>query len=185
MGFGRLVILSGPSGVGKDTVIGAWRRADSAVEQVVAYTTREPRTGEVDGIDYHFVSVDEFQRKVAAGDFLEHKRVVDNYYATPIDQTERILGGGRIAVLKIDVQGAEEVRRRRPDAISIILVPPTLEHLRKRMLERKTDSPEVIERRMAEAANEIAQAPRYQHQIVNGDGDVDKVVAKLQELTAR
>lgn len=183
MSSGRLVILSGPSGVGKDTVIDAWKQADPDVERVVAYATRPPRTGEVDGVDYRFVSVSEFQRMAEAGKFLEHKRVFENYYATPVSDPDRIVSEGRIAILKIDVQGALAVMPLRPDAITVFLLPPSDEVLRSRIEGRKADAPEVIARRLQEAKNEIAQAPHYQHQIVNEN--VEDVVKQLMELTRK
>ena len=181
MGSGRLVILSGPSGVGKDTVIDLWHRADPSVQRVVAYATRVPRPGEVDNVDYHFVSVNEFKRMAEAGEFLEHKKVVVNYYATPVCDTDKLLADGRIAVLKIDVQGALEVMDKRPEAMSVFLLPPYPEALRERLEARATDSPDVVARRLEEAAKEMAFADRYQHRIVNRN--VEEVVARLQELT--
>lgn len=178
---GRLVILSGPSGVGKDTVIDAWKAQDPDVERVVAYTTREPRTGEVNGIDYWFVSRPEFLRMADACEFLECKEVVGNFYATPIRHLERILLQGRIAILKIDVQGALEVMQKRPSSLTVFLLPPTKEALRERLEGRGTDSAEVIAKRIAAAESELAQATHYQHQIVNHN--VFDVVTELVELT--
>ena len=183
MSGGRLVILSGPSGVGKDTVIDAWSLADPDVERVVAYATRKPREGEVDGVDYRFVSVPEFQRMADAGEFLEHKRVFENYYATPVSDPDRIIAEGRIAILKIDVQGALAVMSLRPEAITVFLLPPSDEVLKERIEGRKKDSPEVIAKRLDEAKNEIAQASQYQHRIVNES--VEDVVKKLMELTGK
>lgn len=183
MSIGRLVILSGPSGVGKDTVIDAWMAKDPHVERVIAYTTREPRRGEVNGVDYWFVSRPEFLRMVGAGEFLEHKEVVGNFYATPVRHAERILMEDRIAVLKIDVQGALEVMKKRPNCITVFLLPPTKEALRERLLNRGTDSPEVITKRILAAVLELAEATKYQHQIVNRN--VADVVAQLMELTTR
>jgi len=181
MGVGRLVILSGPSGVGKDTVIDEWKKLDPDVERVVAYTTRPPRVKEIDGLDYHFVSVEEFQRMVEANEFLEHKQVVDNFYATPVRHTNAILAQGKIAILKIDVQGALEVMPKRPEALTVFLLPPNKDSLRERLEGRATDKPEAIARRLAEAENELALADRYEYQIVNEN--VDTVVARLRELT--
>ncbi|MBZ0213852.1 MAG: guanylate kinase [Nitrospirae bacterium] len=166
---GVLVILSGPSGVGKDTVLDAWRAANPRVRRVVAYTTRTPRAGEVDGEDYHFVSVPEFMRKAETGDFLEHKQVHDNWYATPLRDMEAMLEQGLIAVLKIDVQGAIEAMRLRPDAKSVFLLPPSDEELERRIRSRKTDSPEAIERRLRNARDEIALSHHYAFRIVNDD----------------
>src|SRR5689334_15018289 len=129
--MGRLVILSGPSGVGKDTVLAAWQSSNPRVQRVVAYTTRAPRAGEQNGVDYHFVSRARFDELVEANAFLEHKIVHGNYYATPLADMEAMLNAGKIAVLKIDVQGAMEAMRLRPDALSIFLLPPNVEDLEK------------------------------------------------------
>lgn len=166
---GRLVILSGPSGVGKDTVIDAWRARDPRVQRVVAYTTRTPRTGEVDGVDYRFVSREEFDRLAASGAFLEHKEVHGNGYATPAAEVERLLAEGKIAVLKIDVQGAAEVRRLRTDALSIFILPPSEEELEKRIRARATEGAEAIRRRMENARAEMAEALSYDVRVVNDD----------------
>lgn len=182
MAEGKLVILSGPSGVGKDTVIDAWKQADPRVERVVAYTTRAPRPGEVDRVDYCFVSEPTFLEMAEKGAFLEHKCVFGNYYATPAAEPDRIQQLGGVAILKIDVQGALAVMPLRPHAISVFLLPPSDEVLRQRIEGRRSDAPEVIERRLQEAKNEIAQSEHYQHRLVNER--VEDVVAKLRELTA-
>jgi guanylate kinase len=164
---GRLVILSGPSGVGKDTVIDAWSEMDPRVERVVAYTTRPPREGEVEGIDYHFVSVPHFEQLAEEGAFLEWKRVHGNFYATPLKEMERMLEEGKIAVLKIDVQGALAAMALRPDALTVFLLPPSWDELERRIRGRATEAPEAIEGRLVNARNEMALADRYQHRIVN------------------
>ncbi len=179
---GCLVILSGPSGVGKDTVLAAWQQKNPRVRRVIAYTTRAPRAGEVDGVDYHFVSADQFLAKAERGDFLEHKLVHGNYYATPLVDMEALLTEGAIAVLKIDVQGACEVMDIRPDAISIFLEPPTWEELRQRILGRATDSDEQIARRLANAEYEMSLRDRYRHRVVNRT--VPETVQQLDELVA-
>lgn len=177
---GTLVILSGPSGVGKDTVIDAWRNADPRVSRVVAYTTRNPRPGEVDGVDYHFVTRDQFLAHAEAGHFLEYKEVHGNFYATPLRDMEAMLDAGGIAILKIDVQGALSAMELRPDATTVFLLPPSNEELERRIRGRGTDADEVIARRLAAAHAEIAQADRYQHRVVNED--VASVVAELASL---
>jgi guanylate kinase len=174
------VILSGPSGVGKDTVIDAWQARNPNVRRVVAYTTRMPREGELEGSDYHFVSESEFKFMAADGAFLEHKLVHGNYYATPIHGMEKLLDEGKIAILKIDVQGALTAMALRPDAISIMLVPPTWEELERRIRKRGTEDEEDIQRRLANAQAELALADQYQQQIVN-DG-VDRTVDILESL---
>lgn len=179
---GRLVILSGPSGVGKDTVIDAWVRKDPRVVRVVAYTTRAPRPGETDGIDYHFVSRDTFLECAEAGDFLEAKEVHGHHYATPLKDMERLLATGKVAVLKIDVQGALTVMALRDDAISVFLLPPDVEELERRLRERGTDDPATVARRLENAQGELALSERYAHRVINDD--VEAVVDRLVALTA-
>src|SRR5688572_23071597 len=171
---GRLVILSGPSGVGKDTLIEAWRARNPRVQRVVAYTTRAPRGGEVDGGDYHFVTIPAFLLMADSNKFLEWKIVHGNYYATPLADMEAMLADGKIAILKIDVHGAVSAMDRRPDAISVFIQPPSWEELEGRIRGRALDSPEVIAKRLANAKEEISFSDRYQHQVVNRD--LDKAV---------
>lgn len=181
-GFGKLVILSGPSGVGKDTVLEAWKEKEPRVERVVAYTTRAPRPGEVHGIDYHFVPREQFDRHAREGDFLEFKEVHGNGYATPLKDMERMLAEGKIAILKIDVQGALEVMPMRPDAMTIFLLPPSWEELERRIRGRGTESEEQILKRLKNAKDELDNAKHYQHQVVNET--IDQVVEDLMRLTA-
>ncbi|AIE85264.1 guanylate kinase [Fimbriimonas ginsengisoli] len=177
MARGTLVILSGPSGVGKDTVINAWHARDPRVERVVAYTTRPPRAGELPGIDYHFVTVQEFLRLAEAGAFLEFKEVHGNHYATPLHDMEEMLAAGKIAVLKIDVQGALAVMELRSDAVSVFLMPPSADELERRIRARNLDGPDVIYRRLLNAREEMALAHHYQLQLINDS--VEEVVGRL------
>ena len=176
-----LLILSGPSGVGKDTVIDAWRARDPRVTRVVAYTTRAPRAGEIDGVDYHFVTTDQFLECAEAGDFLEAKEVHGHHYATPLRDMEALLAEGKVAVLKIDVQGALTVMALRPDALSVFLLPPDVDELERRLRDRATDSPDKIAQRLENAQGELALSERYGHRIVNDR--VDAVVDRLIALT--
>jgi guanylate kinase len=174
---GRLVILSGPSGVGKDTVIDAWRLSNSNVERVIAATTRTPRPGEVDGVDYHFLSLPEFEQRASQGAFLEHKLVHGNWYATPLAELNAGLVAGKVMLLKIDVQGALSVMALRPDALTIFLMPPSDAELEKRLRSRLTETEEQIRERLKTAREEIALSNRYQHLVVN-----DEVVHAVQQL---
>lgn len=166
---GKLVILSGPSGVGKDTVIAEWARLDPRVERVVAYTTRTPRAGEMDGVDYHFVTPAEFCDKADRGEFLEWKEVHENLYATPLLDMEAMLQAGKVAILKIDVQGGIEAMAKRPDALSIFLLPPSFEELERRIRDRAADDEATIQKRLQNARDEIAVSDRYQYRVVNDD----------------
>ena len=177
-----LVILSGPSGVGKDTVIDAWHDRDPRVTRVVAYTTRTPRAGERDGTDYHFVSVDQFLECAENGEFLEAKEVHGHHYATPLKDMEALLAEDKVAVLKIDVQGALTVMALRPDARSVFVLPPDVDELERRLRARGTDDDATVLRRLENARGELALAERYEHRLVNDD--VDVVVARLVEIAS-
>lgn len=179
---GKLVIFSGPSGVGKDTLLNAWTAANPRVQRVVAYTTRAPRAGEVDGVDYNFVSVPEFLDKAERGCFLEYKEVHGNHYATPLVDMDNMLEAGLIAVLKIDVQGAMTALDLRPDAISIFVLPPSWDELERRIRERALDSDKDILVRLLNAREEMELAGKYRFAVINED--IDRAVAELEAIVA-
>ena len=178
---GQLIILSGPSGVGKDTIIDAWAVRDPRVKRVVAYATRAPRPGEQDGLDYHFVSVQKFHELAGDGAFLEHKEVHGNFYATPLADLDSMLEQGLIAILKIDVQGALAAMELRPEALTVFISPPDMNELERRIRDRGSDDPAAIERRLANAREEMAVADRYHFHLVNDS--VPHVVDQLVTLT--
>lgn len=180
---GKLVILSGPSGVGKDTVIDAWNERDPRVKRVVAYTTRDPRPGEIPDEDYHFVTVEKFKNLADSGAFLEWKEVHGNFYATPLHDMEAMLKNGKIAILKIDVQGALVAKEKRPDALMIFLLPPSMEELEDRIRGRAQDSPEVIEKRLKNARGEMEYASQYDFQVVNDD--LERCVQEIMDIVAK
>jgi guanylate kinase len=169
MSRGRIVILSGPSGAGKDSVIDAWAELDHRVERVVAATTRAPRPGEEDGIDYRFLAEEEFLQWIDADGFLEHKLVHGRRYGTPRQSVEEIVERGGIAVLKIDVQGAEAILEQGVPCLAIFLAPPSMEELERRLRARATETEEQIARRMAAAEEEMARSEMYRHVVVNRD----------------
>lgn len=175
-----IVILSGPSGVGKDTVLDAWTRVNPLVERVVAATTRKPRPGEVDGVDYHFLSEREFDQMVEEDAFVEHMTVHGKKYGTPMAGLADVTARGKTAVLKIDVQGAAEAMRKYPDAVSVFLLPPSWEELEARIRRRATDAEEAIRERLANARAELDTAGEYAHQVVNKD--VDQTVKEIEEI---
>ena len=177
---GKLVILSGPSGVGKDAVLQAWQKSNAKVQKVVSYTTRPKRVGEIDGVDYYFVTHEKFQEFLHQGAFLEHKEVYGNFYATPLHEMEQLLEKGQIAVLKIDVQGALEAITLRPDALTIFLLPPSFEELESRIRNRATDSEKEIEKRLSKTSWELSQASTYQYQVVNDT--IDQAVSRLETI---
>ena len=176
---GRLFIVSAPSGAGKTSLLKALLARTPTLSVSVSHTTRPQRPGEVDGVNYHFVDLPTFRAMAARGDFLEHAEVFGNCYGTSRTGVEAQLAAGRDVVLEIDWQGARLVRPLFPDATTVFILPPSIEALRERLLGRGQDAPEVIERRMAAAAEEMAHAGEYQHQIVN-----DRFEEALQALEA-
>lgn len=178
----RVIILSGPSGVGKDTVLERWHTVNPQIQRVVSWTSRSPRAGEVDSRDYRFVSTSMFETTAMAGGFLEHKLVHGNWYGTPLMELRRLTRQGKLPVLKIDVQGALDVMEAHPEVLSIFLLPPNNYELERRLRSRATDSDAQIERRLLTAKREMELAPRYQHQVINED--VETAVAELERLVA-
>lgn len=168
---GRLVVVSGPSGVGKTAVIDRLL-VDPRFGRAVTATTRAPRQGEQDGVDYVFLSKDDFLRRVAAGWFLEHADVYGRLYGTPRNEAEAILASGRHCLLNIDVQGAATLRAAGVEALFVFLVPPSLAELERRLRERGLDAAEVVAGRLAAVDREMAQAERFDVRLVNRDLDV-------------
>lgn len=166
---GLLVCLSGPSGVGKGTVIDALMFSDTQMEHSVSVTTRKPRLGEIDGISYYFTDREDFQSMLARGEILEHDEYCGNLYGTPRTPIIKRLQAGIDVIMDVTVPGSLETIRNFPDAISIFLLPPSFSELRRRLCGRGTESPEVIEQRMKKAVYEVRQAPRFNYIIVNED----------------
>lgn len=168
MGKGSLIILSGPSGVGKGTVRKELEKMDGmSFYFSISMTTRSPRPGEVDGRDYFFVSREEFEKKKAEGGLLECAEFVGNYYGTPRDVVESYREKGVDVLLEIETLGAEQVMTKCPDAVSIFLAPPNFEALESRIRGRSTEDEETIQRRLAKARSELLKAERYQHVVLN------------------
>jgi guanylate kinase len=164
---GNLYIVSAPSGAGKSSLVKVLLERDSAIRLSISYTTRPPRPGEVDGVHYHFVSHEAFQERLERGEFLESAHVYGNDYGTSQPWIEAERAAGRDILLEIDWQGAAQVRRLVPDAISIFILPPAIEELRRRLLGRGTDSEEVIAKRMAAAREDISHCLEYDYLVVN------------------
>ncbi|HEX5823741.1 MAG TPA: guanylate kinase [Candidatus Limnocylindrales bacterium] len=185
-----LVIISGPSGVGKDTIIDALRRdaretgREGQRHYVVTVTTRAPRAREVDGVDYHFVSRDEFLRIRDARGFLEANEVHGNWYGSPRDQVRAALAAGRDAILKIDVQGAQVVKEQVTQALLIFVLPPSLETLFQRLRSRATETADELELRQRNAALELARQGDYDQFVVNETGQVERTAAAIDEIIA-
>lgn len=179
---GILLILSGPSGVGKGTV-GKQLLARSGGSMVfsVSCTTRAPREGETEGKDYFFITEEEFSRMIEAGEFLEYMNVFGkNHYGTPRKYVEEQINAGRDVLLDIDVNGAMSVKTNFPEAVAIMLVPPSMKELRSRLEGRGTEDAEAVERRLAEAKKELSFMPRYDYIVVNDDLDV--AVAQCEQV---
>lgn len=176
---GILFVVSAPSGAGKTSLVKALLKADPAIHLSVSYTTRAPRPGETDGRDYHFVSHEQFHKLLAEDEFLEHAEVYGNFYGTSKSVISRELYAGRDLLLEIDWQGAAQVRDHFPRSASIFILPPSFAALRTRLAGRAQDSDEVIERRLAAAAHDVAHANAFDYIIVNDDFD-----HALQDLVA-
>lgn len=169
---GTLYVISAPSGAGKTSLVAQMLRSDEKLGVSVSHTTRAMREGEQDGVNYHFVSRNEFEAMIARGDFLEHADVFGNYYGTSHVWVRETLARGQDVILEIDWQGASQVRRLIPECVSIFIVPPSPEVLRERLVGRGTDAPEVVERRLAEAEEECRHAAEFDFLVVNDDFDV-------------
>ncbi|MER5390956.1 guanylate kinase [Saccharopolyspora sp. NPDC002686] len=165
----RLTVVSGPSGVGKSSVLAEVRRQAPEIYFSVSATTRAPRAGEVDGEHYHFVDTAEFERMIEAGEMLEHARYAGNFYGTPRKPVEEALAAGRPAVLEIELQGARQVRRAMPEAQLVMLLPPSWEVLVDRLTGRGTEPDEVVERRLTTAREELAAESEFDATVVNAD----------------
>jgi len=176
---GVLYIVSAPSGAGKTSLVKALLKTDSAIRLSISHTTRPPRPGETDGRDYHFVDRHVFEKMLAEGEFLEHAEVYGNFYGTSKGTIARDLNAGHDILLEIDWQGAEQVKQHFAEAASIFILPPSFNALRTRLAGRGQDSEEVIERRLAAAAHDVAHAEAFDYIIVNDDFD-----HALQDLVA-
>jgi guanylate kinase len=174
-----VLVITGPSGVGKGTLIRLLLDRFPRMALSVSATTRPPRPGEEDGVDYHFLSPEEFQRRIDAGEFLEWAEYAGNRYGTLRSELER---DAHPLVLEIELQGARQVRERVPDAISVFIAPPSEEALRTRLVGRGSDTPEQIERRLEVARQELAAEGEFDHVVVNDD--LDAAVEDLSALVA-
>ena len=179
MSKGTLYILSAPSGAGKTSLLKALREQDPALQVSISHTTRAMRPGEEDGVHYHFVDRERFLAKVAQGDFLEHAEVFGNYYGTDEAGVRGQLDAGQDTVLEIDWQGAQQVRKRFPEAVSVFILPPSPEALYERLSNRGQDSEEVIQGRMREAVSEMSHYAEFDYLVFN-----DVFDQALSELAA-
>jgi guanylate kinase len=175
----RVFVITGPSGVGKGTLIRGLMERLPELQLSVSATTRAPRPGERDGVDYHFLTREEFDRRVREGEFVEHADYAGRSYGTLRSELEERVRAGTPVVLEIEVQGARQVRGSVPDAVQVFIAPPSLEELRTRLIGRGTDDPEEVERRLRVAAEELVAQPEFAHVVVN-----DRLQDALEQLTA-
>lgn len=166
---GRLIVVSGPSGAGKSTLIRASLDAVPELAYSVSATTRKPREGEVDGKDYIFLTRDEFEDWIEAGQFLEWAEYSNNLYGTPEHRVNELLDQGYSVILEIELQGARKVRQKRPDAVMVFVRTPSLEETRRRLEGRATETSEALESRMKTAIKEVAARDEFDYEIINGD----------------
>lgn len=179
---GNLIVISGPSAAGKGTICKQLLDSYTAIAYSVSATTRQPREGEIDGVNYWFTSREDFQQMIDEGRLLEWAEVYGNYYGTPLDKVQETLAGGKDVLLEIDTQGAMKVKSKFPEGVYIFILPPSLGALRERIEKRGTETLEVMQRRLAAAGREIMMAQNYDYVIVNDavDEAVDKVIAILK-----
>jgi guanylate kinase len=177
---GLLIVVTGPSAVGKGTICRALLQEAPDVRFSVSLTTRKPRPGEGDGVEYFFVSHDEFRARIDAGDVLEWAEVYGNLYGTPRSQVMMATDQGHDVLLDIDMNGARQVRERYADAISVFVVPPSMAELKKRMMARGTEEPEALQRRLNEAPHWIREGLNYDYVIVNDS--IPRAVARLKAI---
>ena len=169
---GSLYIVAAPSGAGKTSLVNKLIGLDNRIVVSISSTTRPIRPGEEDGVNYHFLDVEQFKSQVDSGDFLEHAQVFDNLYGTSKSSVQAQLDSGKDVILEIDWQGAEQVRKAMPEATSIFILPPSIEELNHRLNGRGTDSKEVIARRMADAQSEMSHYDEFDFLVVNNVFDV-------------
>ena len=179
-GKGILVVLSGPSGAGKGTVLAEYFRGEPRTDLSVSATTRHPRPGERDGVDYHFITREEFEGMIARGEVVEYTCYNGNYYGTPAEPIRRSLEAGRDVILEIEVDGAAQVRRKFPEALTVFVLPPSFEELRRRLTGRGTETGEEVRARLETARKELALASQYDYILVNDR--VEEAAAALGDI---
>jgi guanylate kinase len=179
MPSGRLYVVAAPSGAGKTSLVKALMEREPSIQFSVSYTTRQPRPNEIPGRDYHFVSHERFQAMLANHEFLEHAQVFDNCYGTGVRTVEEALSNGEQLLLEIDWQGARQVRARIPQAVSIFILPPSRAALEQRLKGRSTDSDEVIQRRLRDAAHDLDHWREFDYAVIN-----DRFEQAIEDLRA-
>ncbi len=181
---GVLVLFSGPSGVGKDTVLEVVLKKDNSLQRSISLTTRDIRDNEIDGRDYYFISKDRFNNMVENGEVLEFAQYGKNFYGTPKAPVDKWLSEGKKVILKIEVQGAQQIKKLYPDAVGIFVLPPSMEELENRLRSRGTENEEDIQKRLEIAKNEVEKSVDYDYTVINDDldsasNDVLKIINAL------
>ena len=179
-GRGLLIVISGPSGAGKGTICKSFLERNPEVAISVSATTRSPRKGEVEGVNYYFMSKEQFKDKIAENDFLEYAEVYDNFYGTPKSNVEELLESGRDVILEIDIQGALKVKEITEEGVFIFILPPSMEELKARIIKRGSETPESLMKRFKSAYKEINFISRYNYAVVNDE--VETAVEKLEAI---
>lgn len=177
---GVLLVVSGPSGAGKGTICKALLERNPNIQISVSATTRSPRAGEVPGVNYHFLTKEIFEERIAAEGFLEHARVYDNYYGTPKDNVMAVLENGDDILLEIDIQGAMQVRDRMPDGIYVFILPPSMSELKNRIIKRGSETEESLNKRFNSAYQEIDFIKKYDYYIINDN--LENAVYTLESI---
>jgi guanylate kinase len=177
-----LVVISGPSGVGKDSVLMRMRELGFPFHFVVTMNSRPPRPGEIPGVDYHFVSPQEFEDMIERDELLEWARVYDQYKGVPKFEIRQAHQSGRDVVMRVNVDGAATIKRIAPDAVLVFIAPGSLDELRHRLSLRRTDSPEEIEQRLALAQHELEQVPHFDYVLINHEGRLDETVGFIRSI---
>lgn len=177
---GSLIVLSGPSGAGKGTILNELLKLDDNLRFSVSMTTREPRSGEVDGINYFFVTKEQFEEEIKNNNFLEYAIVHSNYYGTPKSKVEEYINEGHDVILDIDIQGALRVKETNPDAIFVFIMPPSMKELRDRLVKRGTESKDKIVERFKNAYKEINEIKKYNYVVINDE--VSNAVNKIKAI---
>ena len=177
-----LIVVSGLSGVGKDTVLSRLRQSSHPLEFIVTVTTRPQRHNERDGIHYHFVSESEFREMIDGERLLEWANVYGNFYGIPKEPVKQALDDGKDVVIKVDVQGAATVKKILPDAVFIFLATPSLEELESRLMQRHTETPSDLELRLKTAAEELEKLPLFDYMVINARGEVNRAVADIEAI---
>lgn len=179
-GKGLLIVISGPSGAGKGTICKRFMERNKNVALSVSATTRSPRNGEVEGVNYYFMSKEKFKEKINDNDFLEYAEVYDNYYGTPKSNVQEMLDSGKDVILEIDIQGALKVKENSEEGVFIFILPPSMEELKQRIINRGSETQESLMKRFKSAYKEINFVSRYNYAVVNDE--VEIAVEKLEAI---